>query len=359
MAHPFNPLNPMNHSMYLESEIPTSIDEAIASIPSVPTYVNPNGPKLRPQPTKDSWYYNKDNLDDGQISTFEKLKAFAKGGTYNMVRGMFCDNNGFSLGRTLATAAGITAVALTGPIGVAIASGVGLIAAVDNFKQSMRKAKTCTTDQQAREAFEGFGESTTTAGLSLFGGFKGLQAIKKNFAFAKANPDAGITLKNKLLKWDVSKGIKPNAEPPKPIEENPPQPKPVEEVQPIPVEEVQPTPVNTPSKPVYYEPNVSVSEIDARGYVPDWKPVGELPKGTRHPYFKESTPIGEIPKPVVESPSQVNYVPDWKPIEKLPNPTKHPYFKESTVIENISTPKTPQPPKYDFNYGTDSNHFFG
>lgn len=351
MAHPFNPLNPMNHSMYLESEIPTSIDEAIATIPSVPTYVNPNGPKLRPQPTKDSWYYNKDNLDDGQISTFEKLKAFAKGGTYNMIRGMFCDNQGFSIGRTLATAAGITAVALTGPIGLAVASGVGLIAAADNFTQSMRKAKTCVTDQQAREAFEGFGESTTTAGLALFGGFKGLKAIKNNFAFAKAHPDANITLKNKLLKWDVSKGYKPNTEPPKPVEENPPQPKPVEDTPPS---------TNNTSKPVYYEPSVSTSEINANGYVPDWKPVGELPKPTRHPYFKESTPIGEIPKPVVEQPSAVNYVADWKPTGNAPKPTKHPYFKESAPIENVPVQNSaPQSQAYDFSYGTDANHFFG
>lgn len=352
MAHPFNPLNPMNHSMYLESEIPTSIDEAIATIPSVPTYVNPNGPKLRPQPTKDSWYYNKDNQDDGQISTFEKLKAFAKGGTYNMVRGMFCDNNGFSLGRTLATAAGITAVALTGPIGVALASGVGLIAAADNFKQSMRKSKTCTTDQQAREAFEGFGESTATAGLALFGGFKGLQAIKKNFAFAKANPDAGITLKNKLMKWDVSKGVKPKPVENKPIEENPPQPKPAEEV--------TPPPANNPSKPVYYEPTTTVPQSTANTYIPDWKPVENLPKPTRHPYFKESTPIGEIPKPVVEQPSAVNYVADWKPVENLPKPTRHSYFKESTPIKNVQVQNsTPQTQAYDFTYGVDNNHFFG
>lgn len=341
MAYPFNPLNPMNHSMYLESEIPNSIDEAIATIPTVPTYVNPNGPKLRPQPTKDSWYYNKDNLDDGHISTLEKLKAFAKGGTYNMIRGMFCDNNGFSWGRTLATAAGITAIALTGPIGVAIASGVGLIAAADNFAQSVRKAKTSVTDQQTREAYEGFGESTTTAGLALFGGFKGIQAIRRNFAFAKANPNAGITLKNKLMQWDVSKGIKINPESTGPSTAD--------------ASAIEGGNGGNPTPPRQFEPNISVSEIDARGYVPDWKPTGEMPKPTTHPYFAESTPIGELPKPTTHP-----YFAESTPTGNIPQPVPKPSPKPVEFVSEWQPTGSPQKPTApDFSYGTDSNHFFG
>jgi hypothetical protein len=211
MTYAFNPLDPMNKSMYLESAVPESIDQAIAMMPKYT--VGPDSPSLRPQLTKDSWYYSNDSADDGKISAFEKLKAFVKGGTYNMIRGMFCNKNGFSLGRTLTTIAGITAVALTGPVGLALAGSIGLISAVDNFAKSVQKSNSAITDQEAREAFEGMGESVSTAGLSLFGGFKALKLIKRNFALSKANPAQKISFKDKLAKWDIRKLFKTNPQP--------------------------------------------------------------------------------------------------------------------------------------------------
>lgn len=416
MAYAFNPLDPMNHSMYLESLLPDSIDSAISTLPNYPAPgPNPNGPRLRPQLTKDSWYYNKDGADDGRISTFEKLKAFVKGGTYNMVRGMFCDKDGFSFGRTLATAAGITAIALTGPIGAAIAGGVGLVCAADNFAQSVRNAKYATTDQQAREAYEGVGESTTTAGLSLFGGFKGFNAIKNNFAYAKNNK-ISISLKDKLTKWDVSKlyPVKPQPQPANPAPAAPTSPAPAGNTTPPPAAPAAPEPApavpkpkkpagtsrkkptasgrkkpattrkkpasRKPEKPVnnptptaetpqpsgntvpreIKQPEYTVPEIDASGYVPDWKPTGYPEKPTPVEYVSDWEPVGNMPKP--QTPE---YFSPYEPIspellKPAPKPTapKTPEIIPDTAPIDNSVLNPPKP-QYDFSYGQNNNHFFG
>lgn len=213
MANSFNPLDPMSNSAYWEYEYPGTIEEVVRYYDNMP---DPNGPKLRPQASKDSWYYSKDNRDDGHISPFEKLKAFLKGGTYNLVRGLFCDKDGFSISRTLTSAACITAVALTGPLGMTIAGGLGILGAVDNFIHSVKKAKNATTDQEAREAYEGFGESTSATGLSLFGGYKAINAIKNNFSWAKLHPNMKVPFSKKFLSWDASKyaTVRENPNPP-------------------------------------------------------------------------------------------------------------------------------------------------
>ena len=200
----FNPLDPMNHSMYLEDAYPSNIKEACDYVASFPRM---DAPKLNPQLKKDSWYYSNDGVDDGKISTKEKIKAFIKGGTYNMVKGMFCDENGFSLKRTLTTAAIAGAVALTGPVGLAVAGGVGLLAAGGNFINSMVKAKNSKTDNETRKAYEGFGESATTAGLSLWGGLKGYKTLKDNFAVSKMFPNIKTSLWDKLTKWNLVNDI--------------------------------------------------------------------------------------------------------------------------------------------------------
>lgn len=200
----FNPLDPMNHSMYLEDAYPSNIKEACDYVASFPRM---DGPKLNPQLKKDSWYYSNDGVDDGKISMKEKIKAFIKGGTYNMVKGMFCDDNGFSIKRTLTTAALAGAVALTGPIGLAVAGGVGLLAAGSNFINSMVKANNSKTDNETRKAYEGFGESATTAGLSLWGGLKGYKILKDNFAVSKMFPNIKTSLWDKLTKWNLVNDI--------------------------------------------------------------------------------------------------------------------------------------------------------
>lgn len=204
MQQSFNRFDPMQQSMYLEALLPYNQTDEVMATPTV-NYpplgtegVNPNSPKIAPQPTKDGFYKN-DGNDDGKISFKEKVKAFLKGGTYNMVRGMFCDKDGFSLKRTLLTVGLGAAVLSTGPIGAAIAGGVGLVAAATNFVKSAINAKNATTDQQARESYEGFGEGISTALLSVFGGLKGAKTVKNNFS-------SGIkgNFMNKFTKWKMS-----------------------------------------------------------------------------------------------------------------------------------------------------------
>ena len=352
----YNMNDPMNRSIYLEQFLPT-FDGMLAPLNSNVPYpwgapIVPNMPGLAPQPTQDSWYYSNDGVNDGKISTMEKLKAFAKGGTYNMVRGMFCNKDGFSWGRTLTTAAAATAIALTGPIGAAIAGGIGLICAVDNFRNSNFKAKTAVTDQQAREAYEGYGEAATTAGLSILGGYKGGKAIKNNFAWAKTyNPT--VPLKAKLMKWDVSKWYRPLWQPiiePIEITETPQVtgliegPKPVAGYLPAPnqVTPPNPNPNPNPVRPsVTVRPSVDVSipENVAATYTSGWAPTGNAPKPAQPNFVSDWAPTGNIPKPATPvQPPQPNFVSDWAPTGNAPKPAQ-PNFVSDWAVGNVPKPQ--------------------
>lgn len=356
MAFNFNRNDPMCHSTYMEDFLPTMTGlvttQPYGNTPIAPnTPYAPNMPPLAPQPTQDG-YYSSDGVDDGRISTMEKIKAFAKGGTYNMVRGLFCDKNGFSLKRTLASALGATAIALTGPVGMAIASGVGLLCAVDNFNNSMHKAKFAMTDQQAREAYEGFGEATTTAGLSLWGGFKSFKALKAKFFSPKPTPSGGTPTPTGGTPAPTGATPAPTGATPAPTGGTPtptgatptptgatPAPTgatpPPSGPTPAPTS-ATPTPTGKPA-PINAEgffnewaptgdipPKAPTPQIQTHEYIPDWKPTGEMPKPTTHPYTNEWAPTGEIPKPTTHP-----YVNDWAPTGEIPKPTKI-----DTVVEN-------------------------
>ena len=299
MANSFNHLDPMNKSIYLEAMLPSStIDETLAHSPYLTHYpataAGPNSPKLAPQPTKDSFYYKNDGVDDGKISGFEKFKAFLKGGTYNMIRGMFCDKDGFSITRTLLTAGAIGAIALTGPIGAAVAGGIGLIAAATNFVKSASMANKAVTDKQAREAYEGFGEGTTTAALSLWGGFKGLQALKNNFANTNA------TMFQKLTKWKL-----PNETPvpERPIPEEPVAEEPIVE-EPVvenPVEEVTPVAEDTPIQQDFGPGTWKLPPVEE--FIE--KPAPELSQLPKNP--PRALPSPEMVRARMEADGQLNF----------------------------------------------------
>lgn len=366
MVFSYNPNDPMCHSVYMESPVPTIGEIVNGQTPNpLPNYypTDPNGPKLAPQPTKDG-YYTSDGKDDGNISTFEKIKAFVKGGTYNMVKGMFCDKDGFSLSRTLLSAAGITAVALSGPIGLALASGLGLVCAADNFANSVKLAKTATTDQQARQAFEGFGESTTTAGLSLWGGFKSFKSIKSKFFSPKPAPQPQPQPQPTPQPQPAPQPT-PNPSPspaPAPAPAPAPTPTPTSQPQPAPQPTPQPQPssISQPTRPSGYTSSTKVVDPDA--YYNEWKPTGDIPKPEVPEYFNEFAPTGKITtsKPQTTKPPVVDYVSDWKPTGEIPKPKSPEVFNEYAPTGNIPTPNTtPQtPPDLNFNYDN-NNHFFG
>ena len=262
MTFSYNPNDPMCRSVYMESFVPTIGEIVNGQTPDPLQYqyytTNPNSPQLRPQPEKDG-YYSSDGRDDGRISTFEKLKAFVKGGTYNMVRGMFCDKDGFSLGRTLATVAGATAIALSGPIGIALASGLGLICAFDNFNNSRYLAKTARTDKEARQAYEGYGESATTAGLSLWGGFKSFKALKSKFFGPKPNTNPPTQPTQPTQPVQPTQPSQPS-QPTQPAQ-------PVQPVQPTsPTQTTNPTPSTQVAQPTTYPAKPSIEVVNANAY---------------------------------------------------------------------------------------------
>lgn len=202
----FNPYDPMNKSEYMTYMLPTDAFISTVPIPPAnpsPVPADPNSPQLSPQ-LKEDKYYKFDGTDDGQINKWEKLKAFAKGSTYNVLKTLFCDDKGFSLKRTALTLGGAALLGLTGPVGVAVAGGVGLVAGLTNFVNACKLSNTAQHDSDARVAYEKLGEASTTMGLSLFGGFKGLKFLKNNIKFAKANPASNFTLRQKVHKWKLS-----------------------------------------------------------------------------------------------------------------------------------------------------------
>lgn len=190
----------MNHSTYLMNDYPADLAEAV----EYGGYLldRQNSPKLKPQLKKDG-YYKSDGDDDGKISRFEKAKALLKGGTYNLVRGLFCDKDGFSIKRTLTTAILGTGIALSGPVGLAIAGGVGLLASVRHLVRASHRAENAVSDDEARKAYEGIGEGVVSAALSMVAGFKGASLLKRNFNWAKAHPEANVTTINKYKSWNL------------------------------------------------------------------------------------------------------------------------------------------------------------
>ena len=319
MVNSYDFLNPMNQSVYLESMYPSNKQEVLQYMENY-TPQKPSVPNLKPQPTKDSWYYNNDGVDDGKISFKEKLKAFTKGGTYNMIRGLFCDKDGFSIKRTLSSAAIATAIGLTGPIGVMSAGAIGLLAGLGRFAGAAEAAKSAVTDTQAREAYEGYGEGTSTALLSLFGGFKGFKAIKNNFAFAKAHPNLKVGFFDRFLKWNAGKyaTLRKPAETPTESPKNPTETvvKPTSE-EPAVVEETPVTPKPKKTKKPRAKKTSTVADIPTTDSAQpkidffstkEWngKPFDiEMPQTK---VFSENSPLGKLPSPIGIPESQ-NWLP--------------------------------------------------
>lgn len=302
MVNSYNFLNPMNQSVYLEADYPLNKQDVLNYMES---YTPPKqGASLKPQPTKDSWYYNNDGKDDGKISFNEKFKAFIKGGTYNVIKGMFFDQDGFSLSRTLGTAAIATAIAFSGPIGAVAAGAIGLIAGAGKFVQAVQNAKSAVTDTQAREAYERVGEGTSISALSLFGGFKGINAIKQNFAFAKNHPDLKVAFTDRFTKWNVSKHAtaKPTETEPTPASSHE---TPIETVT-----ETETTTIETPTGRTTGTTETTSGEITP--------PPTENAEPIEIPKLKGWE--GDVRKINVNVPEDVEFIPDTAPLFTHPDP---------------------------------------
>ncbi|MCD7879776.1 MAG: hypothetical protein LUG16_07585 [Candidatus Gastranaerophilales bacterium] len=115
-----------------------------------------------------------DGKDDGKIGVFSALGNAVKGavnGLCSGVKGMFCDENGFSLKNTAKSAAMIGACFIPG-VGPFVAAGlctVGLVKGATGMAKSISAAASAETDAEAKEAFQSLGSSTLTTGLSAVG----------------------------------------------------------------------------------------------------------------------------------------------------------------------------------------------
>ena len=209
----------------------------------------------------------------------------------NFVKGMFCDENGFSLKRTamtvgtvavlafaapVAAAAGASAAVVAGIAGTAKVAGLGLAGYMTfnggkNIIEGTQKYYDSTTEAEAKasmsQAMDGAVE--VAAAVPAFGIIKGGAAKGKKMASKKAEAQQN---------QPAPEGAKPAAEAPKPVEEAPKaEAKPVEEA---PKAEAKPV---EESKPVEEAPKAEAKPVE------ESKPVEEAPKA-------EAKPVEEAPK---------------------------------------------------------------
>ena len=220
----------------------------------------------------------------------------------NFVKGMFCDENGFSLKRTamtvgtvavlafaapVAAAAGASAAVVAGVAGTAKVAGLGLAAYMTynggkNVIEGAQKYYDSTTEAEAKasmsQAMDGAVE--VAAAVPAFGIIKGGAAKGKKMASKKAeaqqNPPA-------------PEGTKPAAEAPKPVEEAPKaETKPVEEPKPIEeapkAEEAKPAEKPAETAPVDYNKVVRTEKkVKPDGTVREYQmnAKGDILKSTR------------------------------------------------------------------------------
>ena len=201
----------------------------------------------------------------------------------NFVKGMFCDENGFSLKRTamtvgtvallafaapVAAAAGASAAVVAGVAGTAKLAGLGLAAYMTynggkNVIAGAQKYYDSTTEAEAKagmsQAMDGAVE--VAAAVPAFGIIKGGAAKGKKMASKKAEAQQN---------QPAPEGTKPAAEAPKPVEEaQKAETKPVEE--PKPVEEApkaEAKPVEEP-KPIEEAPKAETKFPEAKSLSDD------------------------------------------------------------------------------------------
>ena len=113
-----------------------------------------------------------DGKDDGKISFRSKVKNVGKG-ALKTVKGMFCDENGFSFKRTLTTigvaAAGAALIAVTGGAAAPFLVGAGAVLGGANIAKGAIKAAGAQTDAQAEAAWQEIGGGALEVGLSMTG----------------------------------------------------------------------------------------------------------------------------------------------------------------------------------------------
>lgn len=135
-----------------------------------------------------------DGVDDGKIGAGAALKNAGKG-IFKNIKGMFCDENGFSLKRTattLAVGAGVTALCvLTGGAATPFVVGAGLALGAAQTAKGAVNAATAKTDAEAEQAWQDIGAGAFNTAAAAVGakGALGKSAPTGRFSTVKASKD--------------------------------------------------------------------------------------------------------------------------------------------------------------------------
>lgn len=127
------------------------------------------------------------SIDDGIISSCDKVKNFAKG-LISPITAMFSSPKNFLAGAGMIAAGAALTIATGGAI-APLFIALGVTGGTVQLCTSMYKASKATTDIEAEMAWQGIGSGTSTVGLSLLGSKSALKSAgvdTKGIGFLKA-----------------------------------------------------------------------------------------------------------------------------------------------------------------------------
>lgn len=131
-----------------------------------------------------------DGKDDGSVGFMGAMKNMGKG-ALKAVTGMFCDENGFSLKRTLTTAAvataGVALCVVTGGAAAPFLVGAGVVMGGAQVVKGGLNAATAKTDAQAEQAWQEVGSGTFAVAASAIGAKGALRAANPAALAPKGN----------------------------------------------------------------------------------------------------------------------------------------------------------------------------
>ena len=114
----------------------------------------------------ESGYACTDESDDGQISTWEKVKCVGNG-IFNSITGMI--TGAFKNPLKTAAMIGLCCIPVVGPIAMGYFAAQGLISGIKQIAQAAEISNNATSDAEAKYAWENIGSGGFQAGTSLLG----------------------------------------------------------------------------------------------------------------------------------------------------------------------------------------------
>ena len=144
------------------------------------SYTNKTGSKddssVFDKQINESGYACTDESDDGQISTWEKVKCVGNG-IFNSITGMI--TGAFKNPLKTAAMVGLCCIPVVGPIAMGYFAAQGLISGIKQIAQAAEISDNATSDAEAKYAWENIGSGGFQAGTSLLG-LKGAGSLFKS-----------------------------------------------------------------------------------------------------------------------------------------------------------------------------------